>query len=301
MRSRAAAAVTLAVLLVAGVAAQETFVTLVEVHFVVTDHDGRFVRNLRAADVAVYDNDRRQEISSFSQHVQAPLSVAMIIDRSASVRDRFPLILDAASDFVRTVVHAPDDRGALVAFDSKVYLLQPWTSDAGLLVDQLHRLTTNGGSSMFDALYKTCRDAFDPMDTRQKVAVLVTDGEDTTSVATFDEALQMAKMARVAVYVLGVRAEGSLNTRETQGRRVLTNLVALTGGRAFYPADFSGSALSDTFATLQGELRNGYSVTYYLDVPPDNSFHRVRIEPADHTLRVQAPSGYYAHKGRAGR
>ncbi len=298
MRARPVLATALVLALAAGVAAQETYVTLVEIHFVVTDHDGRFAKDLGAGDVSVYDNDRRQELSSFTPRVQAPLSVALVLDRSQSVVDRFPLILDSAKAFVRSVVSGPDDRAALVAFDSKVYLLQGWTRDPTALVGALHQLTAAGGSSVFDALFKTCRDEFDPADTTQKVVVLVTDGEDTTSAATFDQALRMAKMSHVAVYVLGVRADHSLNPRELQGRQVLTRLAELTGGRVFYPADYDGASLDGLFGSLQEELRNGYSLTYYLDVPPDNSFHRVRIQPNDRTLHVQAPTGYYAHQGR---
>jgi VWFA-related protein len=182
------------------------------------------------------------------------------------------------------------------AFDSKVYLLQNWTPDSGVLVDNVRKLTAAGGTSIFDALLKTCRDLFNGADDRQKVVILVTDGEDTTSVATFDDALRVAKLARVAVYVLGVRAENSLNTRELQGRRVLTNLAELTGGRVFYPADYRSQSLPALFATLQEELRNGYSLTYTLDVPADNTFHRIRVVTKNPSLNVHAPTGYYAQR-----
>jgi VWFA-related protein len=214
------------------------------------------------------------------------------------VSDRFPSIVNAASAFVTSVVRGPQDRGALVAFDSKVYLVQDWTADPEALVAALHELSAAGGSSIFDALFKTCRDEFDPIDPRQNVVVLVTDGEDTTSAATFDQALRMAKMSHVEVYVLGVRAADSLNTRETQGHQILANLAELTGGRVFYPADYTEASLGGMFDALQEELRNGYGLSYYLDVPPDNSFHRVRIELKDRSLRVQAPTGYFAHQGR---
>jgi Ca-activated chloride channel family protein len=297
VRIRAAAALC-SVLLAIAASKQQVYVTLCEVHFAVTDRTGLFVRDLGPADFTVYDNDRPQEISTFVQRVQSPVSVALVLDRSQSLSDRLPFVMESAAEFTKAVIRGRDDLGMVVAFDSKVYLLQNWTSDSATLVASIRKLTAAGGTSMFDALLKTCRDQFDGTDDRQKVAVLVTDGEDTTSVATFEEALRMAKLARVVVYVLGVRAENSLNSRELQGRRVLTSLAELTGGRVFYPADYGGASLAVLFGRLQDELRNGYRLTYYLDVPPDNTFHRIRLEPKNRTLTVRAPTGYFARAPR---
>jgi Ca-activated chloride channel family protein len=192
------------------------------------------------------------------------------------------------------VLRDRDDRGLVVAFDSKVYLLQDWTGDAAKLADSIRMLTPAGGTSLFDALFKTCRDRFDIADARQNVVVLITDGEDTTSVATFDQALEMATLSRVVVYVIGVRAESSLNTRELQGRRVLSSLAELTGGRIFYPDERRQQEVGTLFTQVQQELRSAYSLTYYLDVAPDNAFHRLRIEARDKSFTVHAPTGYYA-------
>ena len=277
---------------------QDVYVTLVDVHFTVTDRNGVFVKNLRPEDFTVYDNDRPQQVSTFAQKVQAPVSVALILDRSESIRDRFPSVLESAAAFATSIIRNRDDQGSLVAFDSKVYLLQNWTADPDALVQNIRKLSAAGGTSIFDALLKTCRDQFNGADDRQKVAVLVTDGEDTTSVATFDDALRMAKMTRVTVYVLGVRAESSLNTREQQGRRVLANLADLTGGRVFYPADHHEASLQPVFAQLQEELRNSYNLAYYLDVAPGNTFHQIRIAANNQTLSVHAPTGYYPGRRR---
>ena len=274
--------------------AQDVYVTLCRTHFTVTNPQGEFVTDLGANDVTVFDNDVPQKIADFSRHVQSPVSVAVLIDRSQSVSDRFPFLSAAAGSFERSVIHDSDDRGMVVAFDSKVYLLQDWTADPVRLADSVRRLTAAGGTSIFDALFKTCRDKFEISDTRQNVVVLITDGEDTTSLATFDQALQMATMSRVAVYVIGIRAEHSLNTRELQGRRVLTRLTELTGGRVFYPSETRQEELGVLFGKVQQELRSAYGITYYLDAAPDNSFHRVRVEAKNKALTVHAPTGYFA-------
>lgn len=274
---------------------QNVYVTLCRTHFTVTDSRGRIVTSLGRNDVTAYDNDEPQQVDEFSPHVDAPLNVAVLIDRSQSVSDRFPLLTSAATAFVGSVLSHPADRGMVVAFDSKVFLLEDWTHDAGRLATSINRLTPAGGTSIFDAVFKTCRDKSDFEDARQNALVLVTDGEDTTSVATFDQALEMATLSRWVVYVVGIRGERSLNTRELQGRRVLSRLAELTGGRLFYPDDdVSAGSLGALFARVQAELRSAYRLTYYLDKAPDNSFHRIRVEPRDRSLVVHAPSGYYA-------
>ncbi len=275
---------------------QSVQVTFREVHFTVTNSSGQFVTGLTRNDFVVYEDDVQKEISDFVPKLQSPISVALLMDRSQSMSDRLNVISDTAETFVKSVVRENDDRGMVVAFDSKVYLLQDWTATIADLVDNIHKLTPAGGTSLFDAVYKTCRDKFDPTDTRQKVAVLITDGEDTTSRATLDEALRMAKLSGVAIYVIGVRPEGSLNTRELQGRRVLTNLSESTGGRVFYPEERREDQLSGLFSKLQDELRNEYSIGYSDDKPVDNSFHRLRIEAKDRNVTVHAPKGLYARK-----
>ena len=296
--SRSAALVALCLLALAPLWAQgnSVYVTLCHAPFVVTDARGRMVGDLTPHDVVVFDNDRPQEITDFTRHVHAPLNLAVVIDRSGSVADRFRLVGEAATAFVMSVMHDRDDRGLLAAFDSKVYLLQDWTADPGQLVANIRQLSPAGGTSVFDALFKTCRDKFDPTDPRQNVVVLITDGEDTASVATFDQALQMASRSHVAVYVVGVRAQGSLNTRDLQGHRVLSRLADLTGGRLIYPDEHHANDLAPAFAAVEDELRNGYDVSYALNLPPDNTFHRVRIETRDRALTVHTRPGYYAQR-----
>jgi VWFA-related protein len=284
----------LALLLGTTAATQDVFVTLCRSHFTVTDPEGHVVTNLRREDITVYDDDVPQRIESFMPHVAAPLHVALLIDRSQSVGDRFGMLSAAAAGFEQSMLRGPDDRGLLVAFDSKAYLLQDWTSDGAKLAGNIRSLTSAGGTSMFDAVYKTSRDKFEIGESHQNVLVLVTDGEDTTSTATLDQALEMATMSRAVVYVVGVKAENSMNTRELQGRQVLTRLAELTGGRVFYPD--ANDDLSTLFERVEEEVRSAYGITYYLDRAPDNAFHRVRIETRDKRLTVHAPTGYVARR-----
>ena len=283
-----------AVLLATAAATQDVFVTLCRSHFTVTDPQGRIVTNLRREDITVYDDDRPQRIDSFTTHIAAPVHVALLIDRSASVSDRFGTLSAAAAGFGQSMLRSADDRGLVVAFDSKAYLLQDWTSDGARLASSIRALASHGGTSVFDAVYKTSRDKFELGDEHQNVLVLVTDGDDTTSTATLDQALEMATRSHAVVYVVGVRAENSMNTREMQGRQVLTRLAELTGGRVFYPDEKDD--IATLFAKVEDEVRSAYGLTYYLDREPDNAFHSVRIDTRDKRLTVHAPTGYIARR-----
>src|SRR5262249_17410507 len=153
---------------------QDVFVTLIRSHFTVTDAQGRIITNLRREDITVFDDDRQQRIESFTPHVAAPVHVALLIDRSASVSDRFGTLSAAAAGFEQSMLRSPDDRGLVVAFDSKAYLLQDWTTDGPKLASSIRALTSHGGTSVFDAVYKTSRDKFEVGDEHQNVLVLVT-------------------------------------------------------------------------------------------------------------------------------
>jgi VWFA-related protein len=274
---------------------QTVQVTDHEVRVTVRDRNGQFVKNLNADAFAVYDNDVRQKVVDIGEKQQSPIRLAVVIDRSNSVGERFALIQNAAETFVRTMIREQDDQGMVVAFDSRVYVLQDWTADTASLAGSIESLSAAGGTAVFDAVYKTCRDKFNIADTRQKVMVLITDGEDTTSNATFEQSLAMAMQSDVTVYVVGIRAEDSLNTRDLQGRKVLTELAELTGGRVFYPKD-SREQLGNLFESLQSEMRNEYSLVYDVEGEPDNSFHKIRVEALDRSLTLHSPTGYYLRK-----
>ena len=272
---------------------QSVNVNLFETRFTVTDHNGQFVPNLKKSDFTIFDNDVRQDIDNVEQKLDSPVSIAVILDRSASIMDRFPFVLDSAATFIQSVMRRTEDRGLVVAFDSKVYLLHDWSAEPGALVDSMRNLSSAGGTSVFDAIYKTCRDKFDMSDTRRKVIVIVTDGDDTTSQATYDQTRQMAQRSDAALYVVGIRAEDSMNSRELQGRRVLTSLAELTGGHLYYPQSGQIHQLTATFEKLQEEIRNEYRIDYYGPAVSDGTFHKVRIETRNKNLEIHSATGYF--------
>ncbi len=272
---------------------QNAFVSLSRTHFSVADAHGHLVTTLGPDDVTIYDNDVPQHLAEFGSHPDAPVDMALLIDRSASIGSRLPELVSAAR---RVLVQgiAERDRALVVAFDSKVYLLQDWTGDSSRVADAIAPLTAAGGTALFDALFKSCRDRFTGTDARHNVVVLLTDGEDTTSAATLDQALEMLTLSRVTVHAIAVKEEAAFHTGELPNQRVLDTLTSLTGGRQLDSGDHTAATLAAFFTRIQEEARQTYSATYYHAQPPDGTFHHIRIVPRDSTLVVHAPTGYFA-------
>lgn len=231
---------------------------LVNIFVTVRDQAGRFVSTLEANDFLVLDDGVPQAITYVSRETRLPLSIALVIDRSQSVRKRFPVEQVAATRFLKDVLPPGQDRTLVVAFDSNVYLIREFTDDIPALAAAIRKPTVAGGSSLFDAVYKTCRDKFASHNIARHILIVATDGEDTISWATLKQANQMALQTDVMVYAIGIRGI-------EQRTSILKRLTSQTGGRVF-SSQTREEKLAELFARLQEELRNQYSIGYTLPI-----------------------------------
>lgn len=265
-------------------------VSLVNTFLTVRDHQGRLVSDLKAQDFTVLDDGQPQAITDFTRETQLPLRIALAIDRSRSVQQKFQFEQTAATQFLQSVLHAGKDEGLLIAFDSGVYQVHGFTDDAKALAGSIQKLTVSGGTSIYDAIYKTCRDKFANIRSGRKVLILVTDGQDTTSYATLKDAVQMALRTDVIVYAIGLK--GIEN-----GQSSLEQLTGMTGGRAFFPKS-DEEKLAKLFDELQAELRNQYRIGYVSPHPPDGKLHSLTIKTNSKDLTVYARHYYASHAAR---
>lgn len=267
---------------------------LVNTQVSVRDEKGRFVSGLTKDDFIVLDDGKVQPISYFSQESNQPLTVALVIDRSRSVQSALSKAQAAARNFFSSVLRAGKDRAAVIAFDSGVYVVQDFTDDASVLTAAALKLTAAGGTSIFDAVYKTTRDKLEGGEEGRRVIVLITDGDDTTSRASFEQAIEMALKNNVIIYAIRVSGDGSLNVRDLQGKPVLDRLTEATGGRQFH-LDGGENQLAGFFTKLQDELRSQYSIGYeFQAAPSDRSFHKLTIELKQANLEAFTRRGYYS-------
>jgi VWFA-related protein len=267
---------------------------LVNTHVSVRDGNGHSVSGLTKDDFTVLDDGKEQPIIYFSQESNQPLRLALVVDRSRSVEKVLGLARIAARDFFSSALRPGRDRACVVAFDSGVYLAQDFTDDPAALASALSRLTASGGTSMFDAIYKTSRDKLSGSDPSRHVILLITDGDDTTSRVSIEQAKQMALKNNVTIYALRLPDENSLNVRDLRGKPVLDRLTETTGGRQFH-FDGDKSRLAEFFNSLQSEMRSQYSIGYrFQSGSSARSFHRITIKVKEPNLKAITRSGYYS-------
>jgi Ca-activated chloride channel family protein len=267
---------------------------LVNTHVSVRDKSGHSVSGLTKDDFTVLDEGKEQPIVLFSEESNQPLRMAIVVDRSRSVQKVLSLAKTAARNFFSSVLRPNRDRACVVAFDSGVYLTQDFTDDPNVLANALSRVTAEGGTSVFDAIYKVSRDKLSGTDQARRMILLITDGDDTTSRASVEQALEMAFRNNVTIFALRLPDENSLNVRDLRGKPVLDRLTQSTGGRQFH-FDGDESQLARFFDSLQGEMRSQYSIGYrFQSQSSARSFHRIAIKMKEPNLKAFTRRGYYS-------
>ncbi len=275
-------------------------VRLVRMLVTVKDADGQLIGSLNKSDFTVFDNGVRQDTAVFERQTEQPLSVAMLVDTSASTGIELRYELDSVSRFLRVLLGEgnPDDTVALYSFNWQVTLHSSYTRRYARLDQTLKQLHSEGGTSLYDAIYLAARELeYRP---GRHVMVLVTDGGDTTSNKDFHQALEAAQLADAVLYPVLVVPITNPAGRNIGGENALTTLAAGTGGRVFMPS--LGAALDRAFDDILRELRTQYLIGFYpRDVPPaKDRFHTLQVSVSGRNLRVLTRSGYYGESNEAG-
>jgi Ca-activated chloride channel homolog len=268
-------------------------VRLVRMLVTVKDSAGQLIGSLNKSDFTVYDNGVKQDIAVFDRETEQPLSVAMLVDTSASTGIQLKYELDSVGRFLKVLLAEgnPDDTVALYSFNEDVRLLTSYTRRFARVDQMLKQLRSEGGTSVYDALFL----ASPELEYRngRHVMVLVTDGGDTTSIKDFHQALEAVQLADATLYPVLVVPITNDAGRNVGGENALTTLAAGTGGHVFTPS--LGAQLDRAFDDILHELRTQYLIGYYpKDVPPaKDRFHTLKVSVQGRNLRVSTRSGYY--------
>jgi len=140
----------------------------VNVLFTVTDKKGRFITDLTKDDFAVAENKKPQIIQEFTAETDLPLRIAILIDTSNSIRDRFKFEQEAAIEFVNSVIRPRQDKAMLVSFDTAAELVADLSDDTTKLAKSIRDLRPGGGTALYDAIYFACRDRLQQDQPRHK-------------------------------------------------------------------------------------------------------------------------------------
>jgi Ca-activated chloride channel family protein len=270
-------------------------VTRVNMLFTVSDKKGRFVTNLTKDDFEITEAKKLQNIIEFTAESDLPLRIAVLIDSSNSIRDRFRFQQEAATDFINTVIRPRQDMGMVVSFDSSVELVADLTDDTAALGRAIRSLRPGGGTALYDAIYFACKEKLmgdQPRDKYRRAIVILSDGEDNDSRMSRDQALEMAQKADVVIYSIST----NITRIPTDGDKVLRYFAEETGGLAFFP--FKSQDMAQSFENIANELRHQYNVFYRPEpLKADGLYHSVDIKVKNRKdLAVRARRGYYAPK-----
>ena len=259
-------------------------VDLVELYVTVTDRDGRPVDGLEAGELRVIDNGKPQQIARFEQVRELPLTLGLALDTSGSMNESLGEAKHAATDFLAAVM-TPRDRCFAVGFSGRPSLLMPLTPDAKALESAFRDLPALGNTALHDALvyalyqYRGIRG--------RKALVVLSDGEDTSSLVPFPDALAFAQRSGVAIYTIGLGIPGT----SFGIRAKLEKLAGETGGRVFFID--KAEELGGVYDEIERELRSQYFVAFTPDPPPqEGERHTIEVEARGGKLQARSARGY---------
>ncbi len=269
-------------------------VELVNVVFTATDRNGKMVSGLKTEDFQVFEDKKPQTIDYFNDWTQGtdvPLTIALLIDTSASVKSKLDYEKQTASEFFRHVLRKDRDIALIIQFDSDVNLVQDFTQDPNRLEAALDTLRAGNSTALYDAIYLAVNEKLNA-ETGRKVIVVITDGTDTSSKIKEKEAIEVAQRSDVLIYGIGVRDEYG----ESFG--VLRRFAEDTGGSFFSPSARL-SELRDAFRAIGADLQGQYSLAYRSNNEKrDGSFRSINLRCKVPGIRIHARRGYYAPKAK---
>ena len=211
---------------------------MVSLTVTVTDPAGRYVTDLSGDDFTVLEDGVRQEVGFFGR-TSLPLSVALLVDSSASMDERMQTAQTAALGFVESL--RPQDMVQVVDFDSRVEVVAPFASPRPNVQKAIRSIVAGGSTSLYNAIYITLKElkkleSRGSAEERRQAVIVLSDGEDTSSLVSYEEVLELAKRSETSIYAIGIHAqEPGSGKGYNEADFVLRQLTTQTGGRAFFP------------------------------------------------------------------
>ncbi len=270
-------------------------IEVVSLNVTVTDPTGRFVRDLDQGDFEVFEDGVKQDITYFSR-VQQPIALAILLDTSASMEDKLRLAQEAASGFVERL--RKEDLAEVVDFDSRVQILQTFTNDHEALEKAIRSTTADGSTAIYHAIYVSLKElkkakAESASDIRRQAIVVLSDGEDTSSILGFDEVEDLAKRSETSIYTIGLRASDLSAHGFKEAEYVMRSLAQETGGRSFFPQ--SAAELPKIYDQISDELASQYSIAYTSkNMRRDGMWRRIVVRTGRPNVTARTKQGYYA-------
>jgi Ca-activated chloride channel family protein len=266
----------------------------VALFFSVSSH-GHMVNDLEASNIKIRDDNKPPaRVVQFAPQSKLPLRLALLVDTSGSVHNRFSFEKSAATKFVQKVLSNPADLGLIAGFASEPSVTQDFSADPIELGKGIDNLANGGGTALFDAVLFACRKlgAYPDDERVARVLVILSDGEDNSSHGTLKQSIRVAEKTGVTIYTVSTK-EGLGD--KTDADKVLEVLAERTGGEAMFPGDLR--TLGSSLDKLRDLIRSRYFIAYKpADFQPNGNYHTISIiaEKNGKHLQVRARKGYHA-------
>ena len=270
----------------------------VRLTFHAVDHFGRFVDDLKPNDLELFDNEAGPgAIVALQTLEKQALNTAFVIDASGSIASDLSRNRRIAVAAAKALMQNKADQGLAIGFRRVHDIYQPWTRNLNAVADGIKQVGSKpdaslDGTSLFDSLWSTCHYEFQgPKEGVQNIIVLLSDGVDTSSHATLEQAVGACQQNRTSVFVL---TSTPTLSNPPIGHRTLRKLVEQTGGEVIL-CGRSEDEISHAVGALATEFRNGYQLFYRpQNLKRDGSFHRIVLVGPPRVAAIVAQSGYYA-------
>lgn len=272
-------------------------VDLVSLSVTVTNPGQRYVANLSRDDFTVTEDGVRQDLTFFANE-GVPLALALLIDTSASMEQTLSTAQEAAVGFARQL--GSGDLATIIDFDSRVQTAQEFTSDVAALEHAIRRTAAGGSTALYNAVYIALKELNklipneDHHAPRRRAMIVLSDGDDTSSLLGFEEVLDLASRSDTAIYTIGLgRRELASVPNRNDGAFVLRRLAEQTGGRAFFPQE--AKDLAAVYGDIRQELASQYSLAYESNTPRrDGQWRRIAVRVNRPNTTVRTRQGYFA-------
>ena len=275
-----------------------TGVDLVALNVTVTDENDRYVTDIDVEGFQLFEDGAQQEVTFFTR-TQLPIALALLMDTSASMADRMSTAQEAAIGFAERLRN--QDLASIIDFDSRVDILHEFTNSLDALTSAIRQTSAGGSTSLYNAIYISLKElakigaaATAEEEIRRQAIVMLSDGEDTSSMVGFEEVLEEAKRSNTIIYSIGLR---SRDIRTRRGFReadfVLRQLAQETGGRTFFPEQVED--LPEIYQRISDELSSQYTLGYVSKNPiRDGRWRRVVVRVDRPNVGARTKQGYYA-------
>lgn len=261
----------------------------------VTDHGNHLIGGLEQDAFRVFEDGALQPIKLFSRDPQ-PIAMSLLLDTSTSMERRLGIVQEAAIGFSRRL--GPRDVAQVIAFDSQAQVLQTFTNDHAALERAIHGAHAGGSTALYMAVYIALSDlqkvrAASKDDIRRQAIVLLSDGEDTSSLLDYDQVRDKAKRSEVTVYAIGLKSSDEAIHGFNEAEYVLRTLTQDTGGRAYFIKE--ASELNSVYQQIADELANQYMIGYTsTNHKLDGAWRRVTVTIDRAGAIARTRSGYFA-------